>query len=108
LAADHDQFLAYLAHNVFSVWALYAIYRYSWSQGMIGISLMIVGIVTAAISGGLTGRMVKRFGESGRFTSASFWIERNACRWAGQNGRVVAGFYSNHFTLEYSCQPRRA
>src|SRR5437870_3371131 len=38
------QFLAYLAHNVFSVWALYAIYRYSWSQGMIGISLMIVGI----------------------------------------------------------------
>jgi DHA1 family tetracycline resistance protein-like MFS transporter len=57
------QFLAYLSHNVFSVWALYAIYRYSWSQGMIGISLMIVGIVTAVISGGLTGRMVKRFGE---------------------------------------------
>src|SRR5262249_19554252 len=30
------QFLAYVAHNVFSVWALYAIYRYNWSQGMIG------------------------------------------------------------------------
>src|SRR5205823_7347272 len=30
---------------------------------MIGISLMVVGIVTAIISGGLTGRMVKRFGE---------------------------------------------
>src|SRR5438045_3863557 len=57
------QFLAYLAHNVFSVWALYAIYRYSWSQGMIGLSLMVVGVVTAAISGGLTGVMVKRFGE---------------------------------------------
>src|SRR3954451_3945618 len=57
------QFLSYLAHNVFSVWALYAIYRYAWSQGMIGVSLMIVGIVTAVVSGGLTGRMVKRFGE---------------------------------------------
>src|SRR5499433_2147770 len=52
------QFLAYFSHNVFSVWALYAIYRYNWSQGMIGISLMVVGIVTAVISGGLTGRMV--------------------------------------------------
>src|SRR5947208_15715466 len=44
------QFLAYLAHNVFSVWALYAIYSYSWSQGMVGLSLMIVVIVTASIS----------------------------------------------------------
>src|SRR5881275_3223192 len=25
------QFLAYLAHNAFTVWALYAIYRYGWS-----------------------------------------------------------------------------
>lgn len=57
------QFLAYIAHNVFSVWALYAIFRYNWDQLTIGISLMIVGVVTAIISGGLTGRMVKRFGE---------------------------------------------
>jgi DHA1 family tetracycline resistance protein-like MFS transporter len=57
------QFLAYLAHNVFSVWALYAIFRYAWNQVSIGISLMVVGVCTAVISGGLTGRMVKRFGE---------------------------------------------
>ena len=57
------QFLAYLAHNVFSVWALYAIFRYNWDQLTIGISLMVVGVCTAIISGGLTGRMVKRFGE---------------------------------------------
>ena len=57
------QFLAYVAHNVFSVWALYAIFRYNWDQLTIGISLMIVGVCTAIISGGLTGRMVKRFGE---------------------------------------------
>ena len=57
------QFLAYVAHNVFSVWALYAIYRFAWNQKSIGISLMVVGICAAIISGGLTGRMVKRFGE---------------------------------------------
>jgi DHA1 family tetracycline resistance protein-like MFS transporter len=57
------QFLAYVAHNVFGVWALYTIYRYDWSQLTIGLSLMIVGVVTAVISAVLTGRMVKRFGE---------------------------------------------
>ncbi|MFL6596004.1 MAG: TCR/Tet family MFS transporter [Chthoniobacterales bacterium] len=57
------QFLAYLAHNAFTVWALYAIYRYAWSPGMIGLSLALVGVCTAAISGGLTARMVKWVGE---------------------------------------------
>src|SRR4029077_20803625 len=57
------QFLAYTAHNVFGVWALYSIYRYDWNQLRIGISLMVVGVCTAIISGVLTGRMVKRFGE---------------------------------------------
>src|SRR5438309_11443295 len=76
------QFLAYLAHNVFSVWALYAIYRYVWSQGMIGISLMVVGIVTAVISGGLTGRMVKRFGEKRTLYIGQFF---------GSSGMLVAG-----------------
>ncbi len=76
------QFLAYISHNVFSVWALYAIYRYDWSQGMIGISLMIVGIVTAIISGGLTGRMVKRFGEKRTLYIGQFF---------GSSGMFVAG-----------------
>src|SRR3954463_13667183 len=57
------QFLAYFAHNVFSVWALYAMYRYAWNTDDTGYSLMIVGFVTAIVSGGLTGRTVKRFGE---------------------------------------------
>jgi DHA1 family tetracycline resistance protein-like MFS transporter len=76
------QFLAYFAHNVFSVWALYAIYRYNWSQGMIGVSLMIVGIVTAIISGGLTGRMVKRFGEKHTLYIGQFF---------GATGMFIAG-----------------
>src|ERR1700719_1732591 len=57
------QFLAYTAHNVFSVWALYSIYRYAWGELTTGFSLMVVGVCTGAISALLTGRMVKRFGE---------------------------------------------
>lgn len=57
------QFLAYVSHEVFTIWALYAMYRYAWNQSMVGISLAIVGICTAAISGGLTGRIVAWLGE---------------------------------------------
>ncbi|MDQ2824918.1 MAG: TCR/Tet family MFS transporter [Verrucomicrobiota bacterium] len=76
------QFLAYLAHNAFSVWALYAIYRYAWDQLTIGISLMIVGVCTAVISAGLTGRMVKRFGERRTLYTGQFF---------GATGMFIAG-----------------
>jgi len=80
------QFLAYTAHNVFSVWALYAIYRYAWNQKWIGLSLMVVGICTAAISGGLTGRMVKRFGEKRTLYTGQFF---------GASGMFFAGWARN-------------
>ena len=80
------QFLAYTAHNVFSVWALYSIYRYHWNQKWIGLSLMVVGICTAAISGGLTGRMVKRFGEKRTLYTGQFF---------GASGMFVAGWARN-------------
>jgi DHA1 family tetracycline resistance protein-like MFS transporter len=77
------QFLAYLSHNVLTtIWSLYAIYRFNWSQVMIGISLMVVGICTAAISGGLTGRMVKRFGEKITLCTGQF---------CGALGMCIAG-----------------
>jgi MFS transporter, DHA1 family, tetracycline resistance protein len=77
------QFLAYTSHNVFSVWALYAIFRYAWDQLTIGLSLMVVGICTAIISGGLTGRMVKRFGERRTLYIGQFF---------GASGMALAGF----------------
>ena len=49
---------------------------------MIGISLMIVGIVTAVISGGLTGRMVARFGEKRTLYIGQFF---------GASGMIIAG-----------------
>src|SRR3977135_1570069 len=36
------QFIGYIAHEVFNVWALYAIFRYAWREGTIGLSLAIV------------------------------------------------------------------
>ena len=76
------QFLAYLAHNVFNIWALYAIYRYKWTQGMIGFSLAVVGICTAAISAGLTPIMVKRYGERRTLYTGQFF---------GSCGMLLAG-----------------
>ncbi len=80
------QFLAYTAHNVFSVWALYSIYRYDWNQKWIGYSLMLVGICTAIVSGGLTGRMVKRFGERRTLYIGQFF---------GASGMFIAGLARN-------------
>jgi MFS transporter, DHA1 family, tetracycline resistance protein len=75
-------FLGYVAHNVFNIWALYAIYRYHWTQGMIGLSLGIVGVCAAAISGGLTARAVKRLGERRTLYIGQFF---------GALGMAVAG-----------------
>ncbi|HJT82078.1 MAG TPA: TCR/Tet family MFS transporter [Chthoniobacterales bacterium] len=67
------QLIAYIAHNVFGVWVLYTIYRYSWGELTNGLSLMVVGIVTALISGFLTGPMVKRFGEKRTLYTGQFF-----------------------------------
>ncbi|HWN65869.1 MAG TPA: TCR/Tet family MFS transporter [Candidatus Binatus sp.] len=76
------QFLAYISHEVFVIWALYAIYRYAWSQSMIGVSLAMVGVFTAAISGGLTGRIVAWLGERRTLYIGQFF---------GAVGMVIAG-----------------
>jgi len=76
------QFLAYISHEVFVIWALYAIYRYAWNQTTIGISLAVVGVFTAAISGGLTGRIVAWLGERRTLYIGQFF---------GAVGMVIAG-----------------
>jgi MFS transporter, DHA1 family, tetracycline resistance protein len=76
------QFLAYVSHEVFVIWALYAIYRFAWNQTTIGISLALVGVFTAAISGGLTGRVVAWLGERRTLYIGQFF---------GAVGMVIAG-----------------
>jgi len=62
--------LYYLAHqSLMSIWAIYAEYRYGWGHRGVGISLGVVGISAALVSGVLVGPYVKRLGE--RFSLAS-------------------------------------
>src|SRR5205807_4074799 len=76
------QFLAYVSHEIFAIWALYAIYRFGWGPRSIGESLVVVGICTAAISGGLTGRIVAGLGERRTLYIGQFF---------GAVGMVIAG-----------------
>jgi DHA1 family tetracycline resistance protein-like MFS transporter len=57
------QFIGYVAHEVFNVWALYAIFRYAWREGLIGMSLALVGVCSIVISSWIVPVMVSRFGE---------------------------------------------
>jgi len=57
------QFIGYVAHEVFNVWALYAIFRYAWNEGRIGLSLALVGACSVLISVGLVQPIVTRIGE---------------------------------------------
>ncbi|HXX17059.1 MAG TPA: TCR/Tet family MFS transporter [Candidatus Eremiobacteraceae bacterium] len=62
--------LFYLAHQALqSMWVLYTEYRFAWDTRSIGISLGVVGVCAAIVSGGLVGPYVKKFGE--RFSLAS-------------------------------------
>jgi DHA1 family tetracycline resistance protein-like MFS transporter len=66
--------LYYLAHNSLpSMWALYTEYRYSWSRRDVGLSLAVVGVCAALVSGVLVGPFVKRFGERRSLLSGLFF-----------------------------------
>jgi DHA1 family tetracycline resistance protein-like MFS transporter len=57
------QFIGYVAHEVFNVWALYSIFRYGWKEGTIGLSLAVVGACSVVISAGVVRPAVARMGE---------------------------------------------
>jgi MFS transporter, DHA1 family, tetracycline resistance protein len=76
------QFLAYVSHETFAIWALFAIYRFGWGPRSIGESLFVVGVCTAVISGGLTGRIVKWLGEKRTLYTGQFF---------GALGMIIAG-----------------
>jgi MFS transporter, DHA1 family, tetracycline resistance protein len=57
-------FLGYFAHQVLpAVFVLYAGYRYGWGVGMVGLTLAMVGIVSALVQGLLVGRIIGALGE---------------------------------------------
>ena len=57
------QFFGYLAHQVFDVWALYAIYRYAWNEARIGLSFALAGVCAVVFSAGLVRPVVAWLGE---------------------------------------------
>ncbi len=46
-----------------SIWTLYTEYRYAWTPSQVGLSLAVVGVLSALSQGALTGIAVKRLGE---------------------------------------------
>jgi DHA1 family tetracycline resistance protein-like MFS transporter len=77
------QFIGYIAHEVFETWALYTIFRYAWSSGMVGLSLALVGALSIGISGGLVPFIVRRLGERRTLYIGQFF---------GGLGMFIAGF----------------
>src|SRR5690606_14111825 len=56
-------FLVYLgAQAVQGSWNFFTIYRFNWSEGMIGISLAVVGVMTGLVQGGLTRVITPKIG----------------------------------------------
>ncbi len=57
-------FLIYMAqHATQSTWTYYTMYKFAWDEGMVGISLGVVGICVAIVQGGLTRVVIPKFGE---------------------------------------------
>jgi DHA1 family tetracycline resistance protein-like MFS transporter len=55
--------LVYLsAHAVQSNWSYYTMFRFQWSEKMVGISLAVVGVLVAIVQGGLTRFINPRLG----------------------------------------------
>lgn len=56
-------FLIYVAaHAIMSNWSYFTMYRFSWDEKMVGISLAVVGVLVATVQGGLTRIINPRFG----------------------------------------------
>jgi len=63
-------FLIYFAAQaVQSVWSFYTMYKFHWNEDMVGYSLGVVGVVYAAVQGGLIRVIIPKFG-----TERSIWI----------------------------------
>jgi DHA1 family tetracycline resistance protein-like MFS transporter len=76
------QFIGYVAHEVFNVWALYTIFRYGWKEGTIGLSLALVGACSIVISAGMVKPIVARLGERRTLYIGQFF---------GALGMILAG-----------------
>ena len=55
---------SFMAQSILqSIWTLHTTSRFGWSLRMVGVSLMVVGVATAVVQGGLVRVVVPRLGE---------------------------------------------
>ncbi len=68
-------FLVYLgAHAIMSNWSYFTMYRFKWDEKMVGISLAVVGVLVAAVQGGLTRVINPKLGnEKTLYTGLAFY-----------------------------------
>lgn len=56
--------LFYIGHAAFpAVWAYYGPEKFGWTTSEVGLSLAAVGVVSAIVQGGLSGRLIKAWGQ---------------------------------------------
>lgn len=56
--------LFYIGHAAFpAVWAYFGPEKFGWSNAEVGLSLAAVGVVSAIVQGGLSGRVIKAWGQ---------------------------------------------
>ena len=72
-----------------AIWAFWGMAKFGWSSSMVGLTLAIFGLFMAAAQGGLTGPLVKRFGEH-RVALIGFIAATVAAFGYGLAGGVVA------------------
>lgn len=69
-------FLIYMAgKSVETTWAYYTMYRFDWSEAHVGYSLAFVGVLVAAVQGGLVGVISKKMRKKHMILLGfSFWV----------------------------------
>jgi DHA1 family tetracycline resistance protein-like MFS transporter len=57
-------FIFFFSSSVYpAIWPFWGIAKFGWSEAMVGATLAVFGLIMAGFQGGLTGPVVKRFGE---------------------------------------------
>jgi DHA1 family tetracycline resistance protein-like MFS transporter len=81
--------IGYVAHEVFpNVWVIFCIAVFGWSTGTIGLTLALVGVLTAINQATLVGPVVARFGER-RVLLASLALAVAGCALMGSANGIV-------------------
>ncbi len=106
-------FMGYVAHEAFTVWVLYTMFRYAWTPRDNGASLALVGLCSVVVSLWGIKPVVARFGERralliglffGAIGMAMFGLAPNG--WVFLTGIVVTTFWSIYSPAAQSLMTR--